>query len=478
MRRTAAVCFLFAAIAVFYAATIRPGNQWGDDFALFIRHAQNLALGRNYTDTGYIYNPSAPEYSPRIYPPVFPLLLAPLCRLSGLNFAAMKREEVMFFLLALLALYFYWWKSLDFPWLLALVFLLGFNPVFWSAKDDVLSDLPFLFFFCLAALLVQGAPREGKESWKWALLAGLVLYLCIGTRSIGATLLPGIVLYDFLSRRRLSAFSLIALGPPLALSLAQRALIGPGLGSYADQFHLTARALLHNLAAYAHSLGTFWLAPDHRMFSAFVYGLLLVLALAGAWLRIRRGFTAMEAMVPPYVFLVLIWPVHKGIPRYLFPALPVFVYWALTGLDGLTARLARGYRVAGLAGLVALVGFSYILSYRETGFGPIAESDGSVSFRALCQIVGATTKPQDVFIYRRARALTLFTSRAAATYEPGDPAALWTCARRIHAGYVITNGQLAEDREFLVPLIKKFPDAFEPVYRNADFGLYRIRAYP
>lgn len=61
--------------AGFYLATLRPGHRWGDDFALYLSHARNIALGFDYRATGYTFNPAALELSPRNYPPLVPLLL-------------------------------------------------------------------------------------------------------------------------------------------------------------------------------------------------------------------------------------------------------------------------------------------------------------------------------------------------------------------------------------------------------------------
>jgi hypothetical protein len=468
---------LFASVAIFYLVTIRQGNHWGDDFALYIHHAENIAMGRPYGETGLIYNPGV-EYSPRIYPPVFPLLLAPLYRLFGLNFFPMKLEEAAFFVLALAAVCVYWRRALEFPYLLSLILVLGFNPVFWDAKDDVLSDLPFLFFFYAVALLAQFAPRQGKAGWKWALLTGVALYLCMGTRGIGVTLLAGLVLYDVLARRRITTFTAIAVTAAGALALLQRALIGPGLGSYADYFHPTVAQFAHNLLLYARCLGTFWLAPAHRTFSTLVYGLLCILALSGIWAHAKHGLTIVEAFLAPYMLLLMVWPVEKGIARYLFPLLPFFVYMALSGVQRLTAHWRRSYALAALSGLVLLVGFSYLVTYRQTDFGPIAESDGSASFAALCRTVRTDTSPRDVFIYRRARALSLFTERPAAAYQTGDDGALWAYMRSVHAAYLITGEQFVNDREFLIPFVEKYAASLQLVYHNSDFGLYRIRDYP
>jgi hypothetical protein len=66
------------AVGLFFVLTIRPGHVWGDDFSMYIRQAMNLADGTSYQDTGYLYNPITSGVGPRTYPPVFPLLLAPI----------------------------------------------------------------------------------------------------------------------------------------------------------------------------------------------------------------------------------------------------------------------------------------------------------------------------------------------------------------------------------------------------------------
>ena len=102
---------LLAAIALFYMATIRPGHIWGDDFAMYVHHAQNIVKGRPYAATGYLFNPHAPV-SPRMYPPVFPFFLVPIYRLFGLNLIPMKLEQVVFFVFSLAAVYALWLRDL------------------------------------------------------------------------------------------------------------------------------------------------------------------------------------------------------------------------------------------------------------------------------------------------------------------------------------------------------------------------------
>ena len=51
-------------------------HTWGDDFAQYIKEAQNIAWGKPYYQSNYIYNQYNPTYAPPQYPPGFPFLLA------------------------------------------------------------------------------------------------------------------------------------------------------------------------------------------------------------------------------------------------------------------------------------------------------------------------------------------------------------------------------------------------------------------
>jgi hypothetical protein len=119
---------LIMVVGVFHLTTIRNGQEWADDFGLYIMHAKNLVEGVNYQQTGYIFNPHMPLLGPKTYPPVFPLLLSPIYLLWGLNMTAMKIEIVALFVLALIAIFLAFKDQLPRSHLILLIALIGFNP--------------------------------------------------------------------------------------------------------------------------------------------------------------------------------------------------------------------------------------------------------------------------------------------------------------------------------------------------------------
>jgi Dolichyl-phosphate-mannose-protein mannosyltransferase len=473
---------LLTAIGIFYFATVRPGHVWGDDFAMYVHHAQNIVEGRPYADTGYIYNPAVPVYGPKMYPPVFPLLLAPLYKIFGLNLVPMKLEQVAFFLLTLAAVYMFWWRDLGSEYALAMLAILGFSPFFWAAKDMVLSDLPFLFFFYAAAVLVQRAPRQSPGWWRWAVLIGLVLYLAFGTRSAGISLLAGLPLYDALKYRKIARLTLVALLVCAGLIALQRYFAGSGVGGYVgQQIRPTAQTIATNLLAYARALASFWAAATRSVFSFFVLGAAAVLMASGLYFRFqrdfhfKRGLTIVEAFLVPYLAVILLWPFAAGV-RIVFPFIPWMVFLALYGLRNLTANLAARYSSAAACGLMLMIAVPYILAYRATDFGPIRQDSGLAEFNQLCQAVREDTRADDVLIYFRARALSLYTQRPASTYDyHGTEQELELYANKIHATYLVTTNAFNDDVGFLTRYVERNSLRFELIYHNANFALYRIR---
>lgn len=473
---------ILAAIGIFYSATIRPGHVWGDDFAMYVHHAQNIVEGRAYADTGYIYNPAVPVYGPRMYPPVFPLLLAPLYKIFGLNLVPMKLEQVAFFLLTLAAVYMFWRRDLGSECALAMLAILGFSPVFWTAKDMVLSDLPFMFFFYAAAVLVQRAPRHSPGWWRWAVLIGLVLYLSFGTRSAGISLLAGLPLYDVLKHRKITRLTIGALLVCAGSIALQRYFVGSGVGGYVgQQIRPTAQTLGANLLAYARVLASFWVAAMRSVFSFFVLCTVAVLVAAGLYFRLKldfrfkRGITIVEAFLVPYLAVILLWPFAAGV-RIVFPFIPWMVFLALYGVRNLTANLAPRYSSAAVSGLLLMLAVPYTLVYRTTDFGRIRQDSGLTEFNQLCQAVREDTQANDVLIYFRARALSLYTQRPASTYDyHGTEQELDLYAHTIHATHLVTTNAFNDDAGFLTRYVERSPSRFDLIYQNADFALYRIR---
>ena len=152
------------------------------------------------------------------------------------------------------------------------------------------------------------------------------------------------------------------------------------------------------------------------------------------------------------------------------------VFLALSGLRKLGARFCPRYPAAAAWAFLLLLGIPMIQAYRTTDFGPIRQSTGLPEFNALCDEVRRTTKPDDIFIYYRARALSLYAGRAASSYnQHGTEGEFSEYARTINAKYLITTNAFNEDGRFLAQYVEAHRENLDLTYENPHFTLYRIR---
>jgi hypothetical protein len=452
----AASTILLLSIFAFHAFTLRDGHHWGDDYASYVHHAKNIATGLPYADTGYIFDPYYLSYGLRVTPPVFPLLLAPVYAIFGMNFTALKMEGVAFFVAALAVLFALVRGYLQAPYPLLLLALIGFNPFFWNAKDDILSDIPFLFFVLLTALLV--------ERRKSPLLCGLMVYLAIGTRAIGIVLLPIIVFHDLWRSRRMTKYTVTIVVTAIGCLLMQRIVLQDDAArTYGAMFHPTPSTLLSNVWNYRELFGVLWKTPI-GWFSAMIYLGVFVIAVLGAPKQ-QPLFLAVLACF--YAATLVIWPGPRD-PRFLMPLFPIFLFFAVRGMQRL------GSPATLVICLVLLAG--YVLQYRTENFLSIAEANGRSTFIEMCSYVRSSTMPTDRIVFNRARSLSLFTDRPASPYhQPNNPEDLWRYFAEQNIRYVVVSSLFEKDQNVLVPMVELHKSDLDLTYTNPEFRVYRIR---
>jgi 4-amino-4-deoxy-L-arabinose transferase-like glycosyltransferase len=475
-----------AVVAVAYLLTLRPGQDLtiGDDFAQYILHARNIVEGNPYADTGYLYNPDAAVVGPAAYPPVFPLMLAPLWALFGLNLLPMKVLMVLVFCGALALSTRLMRAALTPLESAAIVLIVGLNPFFWEFKDNVLSDLPFLFFVCLALLVAGGAMerlRTHPDSTPWWLVLGLglTLYLAYGTRVAGVALVATVVVFELLTWRRVRRPTLLALVVFSLLAGVQEVLI-PDVSGYLQQLSFDPREVQSHLSGNIRSLsagfGSVWSVGSLSPLSlaAAVVGFALIGS--GYVVRFRAGPSVLEVFLPVYLAVILAWPRGTEL-RFLIPVIPFSVYYAWVGLRRvrLPDSLQRGRTLAAIV-LVGAVLVFYATRYRTLERGPIASGLAAADTQALLAFVRNDTSTSDVVVFRRPRAMVLFTGRRSGPYAPGPGHEdVSDYLNDVHADLVVSAPQ---DQRFWTALAAQNPESLTRVFQNPTYSAYRVGPLP
>ncbi len=465
-------------VGLWFLATLRQGHEWGDDFSLYIQHARNLAEGKPYSETGYIYNPNFPSLSPRNYPPGLPLLLSPVIRYFGLNFEAMKVELTFVFLGFLLVVYYGWRSELPALPLLAVVLILGFNPYLWNFKDRILSEMPFILFSYLALWLLREledshGTREGR--CLLACAAGMALYLAFSTRSVGVVLLLALIAQALAGRY--APWRAIAVLVSFAVTyIGQRELLSSE-GGYLDQLAFSPAQFAANFFSLVKAFGLFFDNGYSDGPRLALYGVLTSLALFGYVDRFRHRFTVAETYAPLYFGVIVIWPSSEWNPRFLLPLLPLYLLYAARGVCLLQPMLERRTEPLLRFALATALALSYIATYSRAEFGTLHEGVGSPDARELFQYVREQSRPDDVFLFQKPRALALFTGRrASALHQPRNDGDLWDYLDQIRARYIIIGQPFVVSRDTLLPFVERNSSRLTRVYANHDFTVYRIES--
>jgi hypothetical protein len=311
--------------------TLYDGHNWGDDFAQYVLNAKNILEGKSYTAGIMLDNPTSS-------PPGFPLLLAPILKVFGLNFIALKSLNIVFWFLSIFVL-FQIFKRVGGDFFAGLTTLiLSFSSYFFIYKQNVLTDFPFLFFVCLSIFLLN-CSIELKNF----ILALFVMSVAVWVRSAGGILfLAAFVYYIFILRNfRMAAWC-------VAVYLLNQVL----LGWFTGGFHLgtAGEALLNPLLLFSGVLKNFsltfqgilyLLCPPQTFLSSIAYQILeQLIKLAAPFLYLgllwsfivglrKRTLSFIECFSFLYLNFCILW---SGIPvpvdwfaRYTLPLIP-FVF--------------------------------------------------------------------------------------------------------------------------------------------------------
>jgi hypothetical protein len=465
-------------VACFYLATIRDGHDWGGDFSMYILHARNIVEGASYDDSGYIYNPYNPAVGPRTYPPVFPLLLSPVYKLFGLNFTAMKVETVLIFIgsLSLLALVFR--REFEPGYLVALILIVGFNPYFWSFKDEILSDIPFLFFVLLSIYLIRAvydSKRAYTPSLSLAVATGFAAYLCYGTRTIGVVTIVALLAYHLY---RVAKFSRSAIVTSIVFGVfaVVQAAVLTGDASYLDQLRLTPELVTENAVSYLRQLSLLWDNGYSAILRKVLFLVVTGICFVGYVSRLRKSMTFLELFPLVYLLPVLLWPSRQGL-RFLIPIVPFYVFYFLIGTRQLGQRMQGEGRHTLLFGSLVVIAFAYGARYTTSDFGQIREGVTKRESVQLFHFVVGSSDTASVFIFSRPRVLALMTGRrSSAFHTPTHDSELWAYFRSISATHLVVGPDVLGVRteEYLRSFVAWHGDQLRLVFANADFAVYRI----
>jgi len=465
-----------ALIAVAYLVDLTPGHIFApDDFAAYTMHAANLAEGRPYTSINYIANPKAFWLAPTNgYPPVYPLLLAPVYKMFGLNLRALKAVTVLCFVVFLGMFEIFSRPMLSPPLSVCALLILSFNPIFWDQRDYILSEFPYVMFSFAALLVIQNTYKSlTAESLRigTALLLSLLLYCAYGTRTIGIVLIPALVLADLVKFKRPSRFMMAAVAGALALILAQTVFITSPKG-YISAIEFSPRMMFVNAAYYAKTLSYVWQNGFSKkvqiLFALFFTGLAAFSFVRNLW----KERSAREFYLLGYIAILIAWSAEIGL-RGLLPVVPLYLVYGLEQFGRIIEPLGRVAHRTAIALLLMFCGVTYFGEIHRESRLPHEPDVRDLSARELFSFLQTHTQPSEVLIFSKPRSLALFTNRQVASLAPDEsPEDSADFMKSIHATIVVKT-------DWSPPSWPNFVEnersQLQEIFHNSDFQVFRVK---
>ena len=414
---------LLSTLLAFFLLT--KDHDWGDDWASYLM--QSIAITKGETQefiqrNTFTMRASTHFIGPDAYPWGFPTLLAPLTLACGpLNIFCLKFINLIFFALFLWVFYALLARRLPPLESALLLAVFAFSPLLLKFEDILLSDIAFLFFSTLGLLLI--VERNTISPY----LLGIVFFFAFFVRTNGILLVPTLFLaqaFTYLQTRprlsldpkRILSNGLIPYFVFGLLTLANLILFPAGEASHLEHLSvLSLASLADNLSAYFAMPAYFFSDLPH---ADIIYGLLLPFILGGLVLNYKRDIHLVVYLFLSYA-LFIVWPDQQGI-RFLFPLLPLLVYFAYRGMEAASFALTERHPRLGLwftrvfwlviAAAFAWTSFGLARDNLAGGRGPYGNVFDPISLE-MFEFIKSDTPAESVIAFYKPRALRLFTGR-------------------------------------------------------------------
>jgi hypothetical protein len=412
------------------------GQDWGDDFALYIRQAASITQG---TEAGFVaQNLFMNANSSRIFTPPagpwgFPLILAPFYAFFGLDPLALKVPGILFFVLFLVVFFLLMKGRLRPMEGILIIAILAFTPLLISAQNAIMSDIPFLAISTLSIWLIVHFVCENPEmlgSLFQNIVLGGVIFLAYLIRANGSLLL--IMLFvcqlivafqrrnDQIDRKRML---LRLAAPPLVFGMLWgiSAAVLPGSSQASGRTlgilgQLNSMEIIkNNLYVYFHMIDEAFLGDISG--GKIIYGFLLAFFLVGVLARFKEDYPFLIYSGMTMALLVN-FPLLGG-PRYFFPLFPFFIYFSYQGMKAAFSGFSGNSRRIGLA-IANLLWIALFLAYASSSVRMALENmradrQTSGPFDAtsaqMFDFIKAETTPESVIVFAKPRAMLLMTDR-------------------------------------------------------------------
>ena len=462
------------------ACTLKRGHQWGDDFAWYILQAKSILNGTTdefMEQSAFTNYQSTTHLGPLAYPWGYPLILVPVYAVKGISPLALKLPALFFFAGFLVCLYFLMKERLTQVESLLVVSLFAFNPLLIQFLDQILSDIPFLFFSTLALFLMI---KEGKRSVLQYVLIGASIFFTTFLRVTGILLLGCFLIVEFfrlLNNRKdrttvtgIIQGSFVVCFVFVLLWITNILLFPSGGESYFSQYSGLIETAKAFAVAYFNIFSQFF--GDATGWK-YLYYFVLIFFLLGAWER-RKQETIFLLFFVLWMMVHITYPYWQG-PRYIFPLLPLFIYFAFQGMKAVIKWLPEGYRLIGqrtFYGFWLLITGIFLITSSTSAYNNLQnnrEINGPFDpySTEVYNYIKEETPSNSVVVFFKPRVMLMMTDHLTIMSTE--------CERMFKGDYLVLSRKVGENQQITPENIDSCNLPLNQVLKNNRFIVYQIQ---
>lgn len=409
---------LISIVALLSFSLMTAGHYWGGDFSLYIAEAKSLIEGNLYSlieKNTYSMQQIDWLIGPYAYPLGYPILLAPVVAIFGLNFIVLKLYTLLFLLLSIPCAYYLFKKHFQnsiYAFILALLLSLKLEMI--SFSNNVLSDFPSLFFLLFS---FWAMPKSKHLSTHIGL--GVLFFFSYIIRDLGLFLLPAFFIFqvqayfakELPKLNRLAHFApyltfvgLFLLNKLLLPSMGENhtAILFQGLTIENITWGLSDYSSMLFNTVYEFPMGTYWVPLASLLF---IVGILSSTKKTAHFLVFALCYFA----------LLVVWPKRQGL-RFVFQLYPFALFFILKGIEYIFLLFQNKWKPSKYIGigLISILGcyniYNFVLNYKQYQIN-YTNQCYTPELQTFYECVKEKTKEDDIITFFKPRVLRLFTDR-------------------------------------------------------------------
>lgn len=503
--------FLWIFIVALYLGLVKQNWTPSWSGAYYIEIARSMVAGQGYTYLGY---------PPLKYPLGFPLLLSPIVWLWGNNFLIMNLLIVLCALGSIWATYWLFSQCFSKNYAILITTLTAISYLMLERSTFVMSGIPYMLSSLLALTLIDRF-LSSDNLFKYGILAGLLIVISAFLRTIGISILFGLLLHLFLVknvrfRAKKAVLILLLVIIPLTAWNVRNQTVEVDLKDpiwqleefipYHQEFmrsewdeplseQINPRIMffrvVKNISYFGGQAAGLILGKRIDIVMGQLHsvpisvllllGVIALVIVAGFGLSFFSRKYLFDCYVLCYFGILFLFLARE--PRYLVPVFPFIIYYFITSIEWLFKRVSpltiRSYYVpVSTFFIIYFIGSNIfadvkiVMSQHNTPF----YSEEVQNYRDTVFWLKDNTSKESKIIGIRPPNMVLLSGRWCVSFPwVKDQYMILDFINRIEAEYIFVSPATLNKQRFMLPVLTDNPNLFQLLYSKGEAKVYQVK---